>query len=415
MNKLLPVLILSQLVIGQEILQHFDLDKRNHYIGTTTYEFEVDDSHTDSWTLNIEAIKGDISFSGEPGNIIQITEEVSIWASSGMKAKSIFDDYHAKVIQLKDVRIVKITGVGEWPERSAFDYSIIVPISTNISVKTAGGDIYANRITGEISMTTMGGDIEGMHLIGKTYARTSGGDIEIDHSEGILALKTSGGDIIVQQIAGEVGANTSGGDIEVESVQGNVFVQTSGGDLSFEDIVGSKLVGSTSGGSIDARRIQADMDIQTSGGDIDIQDLAGSIKAETSGGDIEVDEILGNANLITNGGDVDVDQLHGSIRAKTSAGNVEIIKIWNKKIDNHDIHVINEYGSISISLPADFPSQIDAVVENEISSNVIDSDFPIKIEKRFDEVKGETVIGEGTYKVKLRTSHGTITIEKGTE
>ena len=100
MNKLLPVLILSQLVIGQEILQHFDLDKKNHYIGTTTYEFEVDDSHSDSWTLNIEEIKGDISFSGEPGNIIQITEEVSIWASSGMKAKSIFDDYYAKVIQL---------------------------------------------------------------------------------------------------------------------------------------------------------------------------------------------------------------------------------------------------------------------------------------------------------------------------
>ncbi len=418
MNKILPVIFLSQLVIGQEILQHFDLDKKNHYIGTTTYEFEVDKGKVGKglgWTLNIHQVKGDITFSGEPGNVIQITEEVSIWSSSGFKAKSLFDEYRAKVSQSEEASVIDIMGLDEWKARSSFDYSIIIPINCNISAKTAGGDIEADRIVGEVSLSTRGGDVDMRNLTGKITARTSGGDIAIDHAEGILALNTSGGDIDVERVEGEVAAKTSGGDIVIESVQGNVDVETSGGELSFEDIVGKKLTGYTSGGDIDAHRIQAEMDLQTSGGDIEIDDLAGSIKAETSGGDIEIEEIRGNADLSTSSGDVVVIGLRGSIRAKTSAGELEIDKIWDRKFKDHDINIINDYGSIHLILPDNFPATIDAVVENEISSNVIESDFPFKVEKKYDEIRGESMIGDGTYSVKLRTSHGTITIEKSSE
>ena len=413
MNRILPVLILSQLVCGQEILQHFDLDKSNHYVGTTTYEFEL--NKRASWTLNIYDIKGDIFFMGEPGDIIQITEEVSIWSSSGFKAKSLFDDYHAQVRQLENAGVIEIIGLGEWKARSSFEYTIVLPINCNISARTGGGDIEAERITGEISLSTSGGDLDLVYLTGKVDARTSGGDVSVDHCEGILALNTSGGDIDIEQVAGEVTAKTAGGDIVVESVQGNVNVQTSGGELSFEDIVGSKLTGITSGGSIEATRIQADMDVITSGGDIQIEDLAGSLAAETSGGDIDLEEIYGNADLSTSSGDITVTGLRGAIWAKTNAGDLEIEKIWDRKINEHDIHIINSHGSIYLVLPDDFPAQIDAVVEDEISASAIDSDFPIEVVKKYDKIRGESILGAGTYTVKLRTSHGTITIERGSD
>ncbi len=418
MNKLLPLVILLQFVAGQEILQDFHLDKRNHYLGTTTYEFELDRSKAaakDSWTINIHDVKGDISFSGEPGSIIQITEEVSIWSSSGLKAKSLFDDYRVKVKQVEEAGIIELSGLGEWEARSSFEYSIIIPTNCNIIAKTVGGDIDAEKIFGEVSLVTLGGDIELYHLTGKINARTSGGDIDVNYTEGIVAVNTSGGDIEVEQVAGEVSANTAGGDIDIESIQGNVNVSTSGGELTFEDIVGATLSGITSGGSIEGSRIQADIDLHTSGGDIELDDLTGTIEAETSGGDIEIEQVYGSAKLITSGGDIIVNGLRGSIRAKTNAGDLEVEKIWNKKIENHDIDLTNDYGSIYVVLPDNFPATIDATVENEISSTVIESDFPIELEKKYDEVRGESTIGDGTYSVKLRTGHGTITIERGSE
>ncbi len=417
MKRILATLILSHLIFGQEILQHFDLDKSNHYVGTTTYEFDIDRDlgGFSSWTISISDIKGEVSFSGEPGNIIQITEEVSIWAKSGMRAKAYFDDYRAQIKQLEEAHILEITGTGEWPVRSAFEYSIIIPINTNVKAKTSGGDVDAENITGEVVLITSGGDIDLEKLTGKVTARTSGGEIWIENSEGIVSLNTSGGDIVVEHLAGEVLANTSGGDIDIESVQGDVSVQTSGGDLSFQDIVGHTLKGNTSGGDIEAYRIQATMDVYTSGGDIEVEDLSGSIKGTTSGGDIEIDDIRGGAAVTTSGGDIDITGLRGGLRAKTASGQIEIEKIWDRKIEEHAIDIINDHGSIYLTLPGNFPAQIDAVVENEISSYVIESDFPLEIDKQQDEVHGESTLGSGTYQVKLRTNHGTITIEKGND
>ncbi|MFH1852702.1 MAG: DUF4097 family beta strand repeat-containing protein [Candidatus Neomarinimicrobiota bacterium] len=413
MKKVLALLTVSNLVFGQEILQHFDLDKSNRYVGTTTYEFAIETLDETYRTLAMKDIKGDVTISGEPGNIIQITEEVSIWAGSGMKAKSIFDDYRAQVNQLKDAGIIEIRGRGEWSARTAFEYNIIIPMQFNVSVSTAGGDIEADNITGETSLSTSGGEISLANLVGKTTARTSGGDIDVENSEGSLELKTSGGDIQVEKLAGEVAAYTSGGDINIESVQGNVDVRTSGGELWFRDIVGRKLVGITSGGSIEAGRITADLDLQTSGGDIEIDDLTGSIEASTSGGDIEINIIYGNADVSTSGGDIVITGLRGSLRAKTSAGRLEIEKIWDRNFKEHSIDIVNDHGSIFLTLPVNFPSQIDAIVEHEISANVIDSDFPLTITNKQNEVHGEGLYNNGTYSVKLRTSHGSITIERG--
>ncbi len=414
MKQILALVLIVPFAFGQEILQHFDLDKQNHYLGTTTYEFSID-QESGAWTLDIRDIKGDVYLSGEPGNIVQITEEVSIWSISGFRAKALFDEYRARVNQSVEGHVITVEGSGNWPSRSSFDYSISLPTNFNVSLQTAGGDVNAERITGEVNLSTQGGDIDGEYITGKCVLRTAGGDVEAEHCEGSVALVTSGGDIDVNQIAGEVEANTSGGSIYVESVQGDVIVQTSGGELSFEDIVGRRIKGITSGGSIEATRIQADMDVQTNGGDIEIDDLAGHLEASTSGGDIEIDEIRGNADLSTSGGDIYAGGLRGSLRAKTNAGTMEVEKIWDASLPEHDIYIINNYGSIDLLLPDNFPAHIDAAVENEISSTVIDSDFPLEISQKEDEVRAETIIGDGTYSVKLRTSHGSISIERGND
>ncbi len=414
MKRILVTLILSHLVFGQEILQHFDLDKANHYVGTTTYEFDIDRDlgGLTSWTLDISNVKGEISFNGEPGNIIQITEEISIWSRSGMRAKAVFDDYRAQIRQLDEARVLEIKGIGEWPERSAFEYSIVIPVNTNIKAKTSGGDIDADNIAGEFVLITSGGDIDLEKLTGKIIARTSGGDVWIENSEGMVSMNTSGGDIEASHVAGEVQAVTSGGDIDIESVQGDVKVKTSGGDLYFKDIVGRNVKGNTSGGDIEAYRIQGDMDLYTSGGDIEIDDLNGSLDGTTSGGDIEVDNIRGNANVTTSGGDIEIAGLRGSAKAKTASGKIVIGKIWDSNFADQNIDAVNDHGSIFLTLPEEFPARIDAVVENEISSNVIESDFPLTIDKQMDEVRGEGTISSGTHLVKLRTNHGIITIEK---
>ncbi|RDC62197.1 DUF4097 family beta strand repeat-containing protein [Adhaeribacter pallidiroseus] len=117
--------------------------------------------------------------------------------------------------------------------------------------------------------------------------RTSGGSISLESVTGDQDVETSGGSLNFKNIKGNLDANTSGGSIELAHYQGNLNAQTSGGSINLNSANG-RLKAHTSGGSIHLNEVAGDIDAHTSGGSIhaDVKSLGKYLTLETSGGSV---------------------------------------------------------------------------------------------------------------------------------
>ena len=151
-------------------------------------------------------------------------------------------------------------------------YTVRVPKNFNADLRTSGGTIAANGLTGEIKADTSGGKLKFTGLRGPLNARTSGGGITMKDCEGPQVISTSGGDIDSEGGSGKLDARTSGGAIAVRGFSGDTEVKTSGGKLTLENIKGG-LTGKTSAGTITAALadpVPGDVSLHTSAGSIEI-------------------------------------------------------------------------------------------------------------------------------------------------
>ncbi len=63
-------------------------------------------------------------------------------------------------------------------------YTFKVPANFSLNLDTSGGDVSANRITGNVKVDTSGGDLTFGQIHGDLHADTSGGDITAKDCEG---------------------------------------------------------------------------------------------------------------------------------------------------------------------------------------------------------------------------------------
>lgn len=143
--------------------------------------------------------------------------------------------------------------------------------------------------------------------------RTAGGSIRIEDLTGQVDARTSGGSIKVQDITGDVDLHTSGGSIKTGSINGDLNAHTSGGSITakFAQQLSDDAVLDTSGGSITVKMIpdmKVDLDASTSGGrvrtefDVDGRIKKKSIRGEINGGGPRL-------KLHTSGGSITIEEL----------------------------------------------------------------------------------------------------------
>jgi len=180
-------------------------------------------------------------------------------------------------------------------------------------------------------------------------------------------LKTSGGGIDIDTLSGQVKGATSGGGVRVHSISGPVRMHTSGGSVSATDIHGETIVG-TSGGRIDAARIVGSLRAETSGGGIDIVDVHGPVTAETSGGSVSARAVVGDVHLSSSSGSIRAEA-DGEIVAETSGGRIDVVLLGA----NRGINASTSGGSITINVPKTADASFDA----STSGGSVTSDLPI--------------------------------------
>jgi DUF4097 and DUF4098 domain-containing protein YvlB len=217
-------------------------------------------------------------------------------------------------------------------QRTEASYRISVPARFNTQLKTSGGSIAVNGLTGEVKAGTSGGGLKFTRLHGPLDGGTSGGSIRIDDCEGTLKVKTSGGKIEVSGGSGSLDSQTSGGSIKVKEFRGPVQAKTSGGGVAIENAVGN-LEGSTSGGSISATFASPpeEVTLKTSGGGITLRvpaESAFDLDASTSGGSVKSELPVATDNKPVRG------HLKGPVNGggkpvvlRTSGGSIRVQKL----------------------------------------------------------------------------------------
>ncbi|MFQ6615504.1 MAG: DUF4097 domain-containing protein [Fidelibacterota bacterium] len=383
----------------------------NRYVGSSTYTFPA----TEPGQLVMENVRGDIVITGVSTGDVEITETVSVRASSEEKAARLYDEVKASVKQVSgegEALAVVIAGKSSRGWHASLDYSIRVPTLFSLKVNSRGGDVEVDKVKGQIDLITGGGDMDLSHLTGRVTASTSGGDMDGYELSGRVFLNTAGGDIDVESVQGDLTVRTSGGDIRVENVHGGVSVTTAGGDIDLMDIEGREIVGRTGGGDIAAAGITGRVDLSTSGGNISTENISGDLDASTSGGDIEMENTMGDAQVWTSAGAIVGKEMLGAVNAQTSAGDIVIIKVWDSGLDEHDIDLKTSAGDIELTLPGNFSARFWARVLSpyEKPGESIVTDFPLTITASEAIARAKGTLNDGVYSVRLESAVGTITI-----
>ena len=123
-------------------------------------------------------------------------------------------------------------------------------------LNTSGGDIWADKFSGNLDVSTSGGDVYLFCTDAQIDAETSGGDIKLEYTgenKGI-ELSTSGGDIEIKlpkDFKASIDLSTSGGDVSCSLNMSNVKKSRETSLVGDLNGGGKKLNAHTSGGDID--------------------------------------------------------------------------------------------------------------------------------------------------------------------
>jgi DUF4097 and DUF4098 domain-containing protein YvlB len=208
--------------------------------------------------------------------------------------------------------------------------TVQVPARYDIELKSSGGDLKVERVTGKTRGKTSGGDWIANQLQGNVEIQTSGGDITVNGVQGDLTAGTSGGSIVIDNVVGATRASSSGGDVAARRTRGATRLQSSGGDIVAE-VTDGKVEAVTSGGDIRVSLSGSNQGISatTSGGGVALQlpsDVKATVDASISGGSVQSDLAVAASQksrqrlvgTINGGGE--------TIYARTSGGDVRISK-----------------------------------------------------------------------------------------
>ncbi|GAB5519756.1 MAG: hypothetical protein RhofKO_20070 [Rhodothermales bacterium] len=373
-------------------------------------------------SIEMDEIIGDVEITTHGRNQVVLEEMIYVNDRADRDAKERAEEYLIGIEERGNrIRIRGDRPNGNWNNwrRGGPDvwvrYVLVVPERFDVDVSTSGGDISITGLSGEVDFSTSGGDLDLKDVEGSVDLSTSGGDITLSNVKGELDASTSGGDIEADDISSGASLSTSGGDIEVAGVGGDLDASTSGGDLDLEDILGD-VDASTSGGDVRLIGISGSVDASTSGGTIQLRDIGGMADVSTNGGDIEGDDLRGGIDARTNAGDIDLAGVGGDVRASTSVGNISLEMMPNFE-GNVDIELDVHHGDIELMWPSSKGARIDAVAEKmgryDDDDNAIRSDFDMTTDRSDRRATHRTAtLGDGSSRVKLEASGGTIRIRK---
>jgi beta-lactamase regulating signal transducer with metallopeptidase domain/DUF4097 and DUF4098 domain-containing protein YvlB len=300
--------------------------------------------------------------------------------------------------------------------RHRFDIS--VPHNFNVHVRSAGGSVEIENVTGNFTGNTGGGEINLRGAGGHVDLSTGGGDIYVSDSKLSGHVSTGGGMVRL------LGNN---GNLKGTSGSGPVMSSNSTSEASAESGSSKSETSKTTYITNDGRResvlVSGGIRMVSAGGAISVPSAPEGAYVTTGGGRIRIGPSGGEVHAHTGGGDIEVGPASGSVEAFTGAGDV---RIELKGADSHTVGVTSGKGDVDLILPPNLNATLEletAYTNNFGRKTRISGDWPVSVTETPDwddshgtprrYVRVRQNIGRGGAVIRVRTVNGDITLRRG--
>ena len=266
-----------------------------------------------SGELFVSTSGGSISVEGSNSSKVKVEMFVKSNKHNDSKIREILEEDYEIRIEKTGSRIeavAKRTGKSWSWNGISISFVVYTPEKFACDLNTSGGSLKISGVSGRShELKTSGGSITAEDMSGNLEARTSGGSINVSDFVGDLDGKTSGGSIKLEDIKGDIDVTTSGGGIKISDVQGEVYASTSGGSINADITkLENQLVLKTSGGSVRATipsGLGLDLDLRGNRVNTSLSNFSGESKSDRVKGTVNGGGIL--VQLSTSGGSVNLD------------------------------------------------------------------------------------------------------------
>ena len=418
MRKVLTLAIISALpLMAQQTVADKELISSEDLHGLYQVVFRHTINADPGGQLELRDMYGDVIIAGTDAKKLVILEKIRINRYAPERTEEFAIRMSGWLERIPDKTPVYTFRVERRRNRRDRDistiYTISLPKTFNIYVKSFGGDIDLSQLKGEINIKTGGGDITVDNTSGRVSISTSGGDIDVFKVGGQIDLVTSGGDIEGSKLEGKIYVKTGGGDIELVASKGILDAETGGGDIDLTDFDGTSIKAKTGGGNLELEKIKAEVNLLTGGGDINVTDLKGNIEVATGGGDIDLKRVLGDMILYTNSGDVEARTINGALRVRSGGGDIDI-KDWSLANAVKNMSMLEtRHGDIKISLTGKIPVSFALKILDtapRYGMKQIYGDIEFNISREQGNTIGTYAASNPVHTIEVETRDGTITI-----
>jgi DUF4097 and DUF4098 domain-containing protein YvlB len=243
-------------------------------------------------TFDLSNVSGDVTVTGGGGDDVRINATKRVRGNEA-DAKALLQAIQIQITERSGLVEVRT----ELPRRrnwsGGVDYTIALPNSANVTLRTVSGDLNIANVRGELRAETVSGDVVASQLGRVRTLKAVSGDIQITDVEGgELTAGTVSGDVIARGLRVKA--------IDLESVSG---------DVRFTDVESDRVHLRTINGDIEyngrlARSGRYDM--QSHSGDIRLVPTGNpgfDVDANTFSGDIRSDFELRTGAQVTSASD----------------------------------------------------------------------------------------------------------------
>jgi len=330
--------------------------------------------------ISVNVNRGDLTVIPEDNGEIRVVVNKTIQASDENEGRTITAEYGVTIQESNGVYEIRpkggvsfsdgsVTRSGlRFQRRTRLDLEIHMPRESIVDLRTDRGGINVHGLTGNLNTVSRSGDVE------------------------------------IHDVTGSVDTDVRSGDIRVTNTKGDVKLTGRAGEVDVTDVTGVATVNGEFGGPVRLKNVAKEARYNSRRTDATVSALKGSF--ELNSGDLELFD-AGNATIHTTSYDMKLENVAGRIQIDNKNGTVELRYGVPPK---EDIEVNNERADVRISLPEKSEFTIDASSRR----GPAESDFKdgIRVSEDRDDGKIEGKIGARGPNIKLRTTHGAVSLRK---
>jgi DUF4097 and DUF4098 domain-containing protein YvlB len=324
---------------------------------------------------------------------------------------------------------------------SSHRFVIQVPRTFNVRIRSAGGSVSIENVSGRFAGNVGGGEITIRNVNGDVDLETGGGEIHVSDSNINGNVGTGGGVVRIVRVNGSLKAHSGSGPVIYTDSQdpshGGMGIGVGRGIGKSTSDGGAGASATTVTGANGRKTTTTYVDdragleygygkgairMDAAGGPLSLPSAPQGARVTTGGGRIRIGPSGGAVYAETGGGPIDIGPATGSVAAHTGSGDVSLQLIG---AGPHDVDITSGTGRVVLVVPSDLNATLElesAYTENFGRKTRVVGDWPLSVSETagWDDSHGtprkyvrvRQNIGRGGGLIRVRTVNGDIELKR---